>query len=59
MYRKIELPLDCWNFDKANKTVLIERCEYNKKMENILYDITAYRILDYNSTKTVKNKIFR
>ena len=45
--------------DKANTTVLIERCEYNKKIKSILNDTTTYKILNYNPTKTVRYRIFR
>ena len=42
--------------DKANTTVLLERCE---KMENILNNTATQTILDYTPTKTARNRIFR
>ena len=45
--------------DNAKRTVQIEKSKCNTKMKNIIDDITTYKILNYNPTKTVRNKFFR
>ncbi|XP_036317549.1 uncharacterized protein LOC118732526, partial [Rhagoletis pomonella] len=42
--------------DKGNKTVAMEICDYNKKMEDILNDLTMYRILRQDPTSRLQSK---
>ncbi|XP_067619916.1 uncharacterized protein [Eurosta solidaginis] len=42
--------------DKGNKTVAMEIEEYNKKMEDILMDLTTYRVQRQDPTSRLQNK---
>ncbi len=43
--------------DKGNATVLMDKCDYNMKMKNLLEHKTTYKKLSQNPTNKIDNKI--